>query len=93
MFHVLSLGVPLLELFFRFLLWLYIAPLTLALIGAGFMRDSLRTLFRRDMTNAQRLAVACYLAGQGVLGIGAAVLVFSLIFYRLELFQCVIGLF
>lgn len=93
MFQVLSLGVPLIELAFRFLVWLYIVPLTLALIGAGFMRDSLRALFRRDLAGAQRLAMVRYLAGQGVLGFGAAVLVFSLIFYRKELLQCVIGLF
>lgn len=93
MSQVLSLGIPLIELGFRFLVWLYIVPLMLALIGGGFMRDSVRALYRRDIDFAQRLASARYLAGQGAWGFIAAIFVFSLIFHRKELFQCVIGLF
>ncbi len=94
MLGLLNLGGPLIELGFRLLMWFYIAPLTLALIGLGFMRDSVRVLVARNGMDAPvRRATARYLAGQGVLGLVAAVLVFLAIFYRKELLQCVIGVF
>lgn len=93
MLQFLSLSGTLFELVFRFLMWFYIVPLTLALIGTGFIRDSFCAFFQRDLSSTQRMALVRYLAGQGILGLGAAVMVFLLIFYRQEIFQCVIGLF
>jgi len=37
MMQVLGLGVPLMELFVRFVLWVYMIPLTFFMIGAGFL--------------------------------------------------------
>jgi hypothetical protein len=94
MMQILGVGGPLLGLGIQLLVWLYIVPLTLALIGLGFMRDCLRSLlFRRDLAAPQRFAVARYQAGQGVMGLAASVLVFLVIYHRKELIQCVTGLF
>jgi hypothetical protein len=93
MMQVLGIGGPLIELLFQFVIWLYIVPLMLALIGLGFLRDSLRSLVRRDLAAPQRFAAARYQAGQGLLGLAASVLVFTVIFYRKELLQCLVGHF
>jgi hypothetical protein len=94
MLQLLGIGGPLIELVIQFVIWLYIVPATLAFIGLGFFRDSLRSLIvRRDLAVPQRLALARYQAGQGVLGLAASALLFIAIFHRKELFQCVIGLF
>lgn len=86
MMQVLGLGVPMLELFMRFVIWLYMIPLTFAMIGAGFFRDSLVVLvFRRDLRQAGRFAL------EGVIGFAMAAAIFSLIYFRKELLQCVFG--
>jgi len=86
MMQVLGLGVPLMELFVRFVLWVYMIPLTFFMIGAGFFRNSLVVLvFKRDLRQAGRLAF------EGLIGFAMAAAIFSLIYFRKEIFQCVIG--
>lgn len=90
-----SIGVPLLELFFRFLIALYIFPLTLSLIGFRFIADGTVIIFKSRITRTRAIKYtsAKYCFGQGILGLVAAVFLFLIIFHRQEIIKCVIGLF
>lgn len=94
MLQILGVGAPFLGFGIQLYVWLYIVPLMLAMIGLGFMRDSLRSLFARNgLALSQRISIARYQAGQGLVGLIVSALFFLAIFFRKELFQCVTGIF
>lgn len=94
MLQIFGVGAPFLGLGIQALVWLYIIPLMLALIGLGLLWEGMKTLYvRRDLATLQRFAAARYQAGQGLMGLAASALFFVAIFFRKELIQCVSGIF
>ncbi len=84
----------LIELAIRFVVWLYFPALLCILIGCRFMRDCFDVLaHRRDMPASDRYQLARYMAYQSLQGLIAGVVIFFVIYFRKELYQCVTGLF
>lgn len=93
MLQILGLGMPFFEIVMRFLIWLYLLPLTFALIALGFVKESFLTLFKFSVPLKQRLTEIRYLAIQSVIGGFVTVVTFVLIYYRSDILKCVIRLF
>lgn len=94
MMMIFGFGSPLVELLVRLVIWFYMPALICILIGFRFMRDCLLVLTnRRDMPAPDRYQLARHLAFQGVQGLGVGVVIFFVIYFRKELYQCVTGLF
>lgn len=94
MLQLVGIGAPLLELFARFVVWLYMPALMCFLIGYKMLKEGLLVLIvRRDLQLRERFRIAQRLAFGAVQGFVAGVIVILVIYYRKELFQCVTGLF
>ncbi len=94
MLQLVSLGAPLLELFARFVVWLYMPALLCFLLGYKLFKEGVLVLIvRRDLQPKERVQVALALLLKAVQGFVIGALVVLAIFYRKELFQCVTALF
>lgn len=94
MLQLLGLGAPLVEFGARFVVWLYMPALLCFLVSLSFFKESCRTLvLRTDLDRQTRLKFASHQAVQGLIGCLVTPAVFLAIYFRKELFQCLIGLF
>jgi multisubunit Na+/H+ antiporter MnhG subunit len=94
MMMILGFASALVELLVRVVIWLYMPALICILIGFRFMKECCVTLLRRrDMPAPDRYHQARHLAFQGVQGLVVGVVIFFVIYFRKELYQCVTGLF
>ncbi len=92
--QLVGFGAPLVEVFARIMVWLYMPALLCFLIGYRMLKDSFIVLiFRRDLRVVDRLRLAKHLAVGALQGFIAGGVVILVIYYRKELFQCVTSLF
>jgi len=94
MLQLASFGGPLIELFARFIVWLYMPAIICFLIGFRMLKDGVLMLFlRSDLPGAARCRCALSSVFNALQGFVAGIAIILAIYYRKELFQCVTDLF